>query len=72
MKSQFAKSQSADESLHQACASGSLVEEVGRLSGNLEKSELQIAALNRVLEMMRAAAGERASGLLEPAQALSA
>lgn len=72
MKSQAAKSQSADESFHQACTPGGLVEEVARLSDNIEQSELQIAALNRVLDMMRAAAGERASGLAEPAQALSA
>ena len=66
------KSQFADESFQQACAAGGLVEEVARLSDNIEKSELQIAALNRVLEMMRAAAGERASRIPESAQALSA
>ncbi len=66
------KPHSADESFHQACPAASLVEEVARLSDNLEKSELQIAALNRVLELMREAAGERAAGSLAPTQALSA
>jgi hypothetical protein len=66
------KPHSADESFHQACPAGCLVEEVARLSDNLEKSELQIAALNRVLDMMRSAAGERVTGFTAPAQALSA
>lgn len=60
----------AEETLNQACLTGDLVEEVARLSENLEKSELQIVALNRVLEMMRETASERVS--TEPAQAISA
>ncbi len=66
------KSYLADERLNQACSVRALVEEVARLSDNLEQSELQIAALGRVLDMMRQAAGERVSASCAPAQALSA
>ncbi len=66
------KTHFAEESLNQACSGSGLVDEVARLSDNLEKSELQIAALNRVLELMREAAGERFVSSPAPEQALSA
>ncbi len=57
-------SHSGGNSLNQACGDlgepeNGLAVEVARLSDNLAQSEMQIAALNRVLEMMRAAANGR-------------
>lgn len=65
-------------SLNQACSAlgepeNGLAAEIARLSENLAQSEMQIAALNRVLDMMRSAASGRfaQAGDGEP-QALSA
>lgn len=66
------KTHVADASLDQACSESSLLEEAARLSDNLEKSELQIAALNRVLDLMRKTARDRFAGSPEAAQAMSA
>ncbi len=70
-------SQSGGNSLKQACelaeSKNGLAAEIARLSDNLAQSETQIAALNRVLELMRAAAGQRFAGQAErEPQALSA
>ena len=57
-------SHSGGNSLDQACNAlgdpeSGLASEIARLSDNLAQSEMQIAALNCVLDMMRTAAGGR-------------